>query len=240
MAEATGAAALRKLAAAKLALVNAVVAGCEEYANGGNRGEPIVRRHFTAGNEGRYNFPPLSPDYAVWKAGGTTKTTGGGAFLNKKQGAALNQFMAGLQGVKGAARKAARATKVAELRGGRAASKLDKGAAIGGDGKGGVKRGPGLPILVLTGRLRDAIAGKRAIVTIVSPSLVRIVWGGVPTYAKFHQDGTTKMPKRSPIDPNAADIAAILAAARRHLSASLVTGSGAVGGMGDGRARVIR
>ena len=129
----------------------------------------------------------------------------------------------------------ARAAKVAELRGGRAASKADRNASVGGG-----QRGPGLPMLVLTGRLRDAIAGKRAVVTIVSPTLVRITWTGVPAYAKFHHEGTPKMPKRSPITPNAEDRMAILMAARRHLSASLVTGSGAVGGMGAGRGRVVR
>ena len=95
-------------------------------------------------------------------------------------------------------------------------------------------------MLVLTGRLRDAISGKRARVSIVSPTLVSIVWTDVPSYGKFHHEGAGRNPKRSPIAPNAEDRAAIIAAARRHLSASLVTGSGAVAGMGDGRARVVR
>lgn len=235
MAAPTGIAALRKVERAKLALVNALLGAANEYANGGNREEPIVRRHFTAGNQGRYGWPDLSPDYAEWKSGGTYKTTGGVAFLNRKQAGELAAFMQGLQGVKGAARKAARAAKVSELRQGRAASKVDPRASRGQ----GRPPGPGLPMLVLTGRLRDAVAGKRATVTAVSPTLVRIVWTGLPEYALFHHTGDG-VPKRSPIEPNAEDRQAVIMAARRLLSAELATGTGAPVSLMGGRARVVR
>lgn len=232
MASPTGIAALRKLELAKVALANALLGAAQEYANGGNRAEPIVRRHFTAGNEQRYGWPALSATYAEWKAGGTTKTAGGVAFLNAKQTAALSAFMSGLSGVKGAAKKAARAAKVSELRGGRAASKADKGQK-------GPEGGAGLPMLVLTGRLRDAVAGGRASVLAVSISLVRITWTGLPEYATYHHKGDG-VPKRSPIEPNAEDKATIIAAARRILSASIGTGTGGPVSLMGGRARVVR
>lgn len=227
------AALLRKVDLGRAALSNAIVAAAEEYANGGNRAEPIVRQHFTAGNEGRYGWPPLSDDYAEWKSGGTTKTAGGVAFLGARQARELAGFMAGLAGIKGAARKAARAQKVAELRAGRAASRADKAASIG---KG--QRGAGLPMLVLSGRLRDAVAGGRAMVQIIGPGRVRIRWSGLPEYATYLHDGTAKMPKRSPIEPNAQDKAQVIASAQRYLSAAIVTGRADVGGLAAGRARV--
>jgi hypothetical protein len=231
---ATGVAALRKLELAKVALANALLGAAQEYANGGNRAEPIVRRHFTAGNEQRYGWPPLSPEYAEWKAGGTVSTVGGKAFLNAKQTGELAAFVKGLTGVKGAARKAARAQKISELRGGRAASKGDRNASVGGG-----KRGPGLPMLVLTGRLRDAVSGGRASVVAVSVSVVRITWTGLPEYAIYHEKGDG-VPMRSPIKPNADDRIQIIMTARRILSASIVTGTGQPVSLMGGRARVIR
>lgn len=225
--------ALRKVELAKAALANALLAGAQEYANGGNRAEPIVRRHFTAGNEGRYNWPPLSPEYAAWKAGGTEKTTGGVAFLTSKQRQDLATRMGHLSGVVGAARKRMRAKFVNEIRGGIAASKADKGASIG---KG--VRGPGLPMLVLSGRMRDAVSGGRATVTPVTPGLVRIVWTGLPEYAKYHHEGAGKLPKRSPVEPNAQDRAAIILAAKRYLTAQLGTAARGVPGLGAGRGRL--
>lgn len=232
MAGQTGIAALRKLELAKVAMANALLGAAQEYANGGNRAEPIVRRHFTSGNQQRYGWPDLSPDYAEWKAGGTAKTTGGVAFLNAKQTGVLAAFMAGLSGVKGAAKKAARAAKVSELRGGRAASKPDKGQK-------GPAGGAGLPMLVLTGRLRDAVSGGRAAVVAVSISIVRITWTGLPEYAVYqhHGDG---VPKRSPIQPNADDRLQIIMAARRILSTSIGTGTSGPTSLMGGRARVVR
>ncbi|MBA3588849.1 hypothetical protein [Methylibium sp.] len=43
--------------------------GAQEYANGRLRAKPIVDRHFTAGNQQRYGWAPLSPDYAEQKRG---------------------------------------------------------------------------------------------------------------------------------------------------------------------------
>ncbi len=43
--------------------------GADEYANGRFRKTPIVDRHFTPGNQGRYGWPDLSPEYEEDKQG---------------------------------------------------------------------------------------------------------------------------------------------------------------------------
>ncbi len=59
--------------AAKKLLLNLMIVGGAEYANGGRgRGKGIVDRHFTAGNQSRYGWPPLSRDYFLRKAGTLT------------------------------------------------------------------------------------------------------------------------------------------------------------------------
>jgi len=101
-----------------------------------------------------------------------------------------------------------------------------------------VPRGKGLPFLVATGALRDAVtAGKATIAR--RGDFIRITWTGLPDYAVYLHTGTPRMPARSPIKPNAADRASILAAARRFLSASLgIGGPVPVGGAPGARARV--
>jgi len=180
--------ALRKATAARVAMVTAVAAGVREYVASGFRAEPIVRQHFTTGNQSRYGWPPLSPGYARWKDGSTPDLK----------------------------------------RGMKAAGKV-------------VPKGKALPMLVLTGALRDAIASGRAVVAIISPEVVTATWTGLPEYAVYHHKGEG-VPKRSPILPNAADRQAIIMAARRYLSAAIGTGGAvpvAAGGAPvPGRARV--
>lgn len=178
----------RKFDGASGALMNAILAAANEYANGGFRGEPIVRSHFTAGNQARYGWQPLSPKYLKWKQGTPARTK-------------------------------------------------ERKRAIGAAGR-VVPRGAGLPVLVLSGALRDAITAGRAQVRIAGPGVVMIRWGGLPKYARFHHEGAGPLPKRSPINPSSADQKAIMLAARRYLSAALKTGSASVGGIGDGRARI--
>lgn len=176
---------LSRIRAARDACARAILAACEEYANGGNRAAPIVRRHFTKGNAGRYGWPPLSPRYAKAKEGATK----------------------------------------------------DLKRAMRAEGK-AVPQGKGLPMLVSTGRLRDAIAGgRRASITRIGPEAFLIRWPNDPPYAIFHHEGTGKMPRRSPIWPNAEDRAAILAAARRYLSAAVGTASAIPLGQFGDRAR---
>ncbi len=48
-------------------MMDALKHGVEAYANGFT-GTPIVDAHFTRSNESRYGFPPLTTEYAIWKA----------------------------------------------------------------------------------------------------------------------------------------------------------------------------
>jgi len=220
--------ALRKLELGKAALTNALVVAAQEYANGGYRAEPIVRRHFTKGNQQRYGWPSLSRPYALWKEGGTVKVAGGVAFLSKAQRGALAAHMSALPALPPGARKGERARKISEFRGGKAASKADPAAAVETPGR---KPTPGLPMLVLTGSLRDGVSSGRARVAISSPTLVVITWAGLPEYALYHQNGTGKMPKRSPVNPSKEDVADMIAAARRFLSSA----TGTAGAVAPGR-----
>lgn len=103
-----------------------------------------------------------------------------------------------------------------------------------------VPKGKGLPVLVLTGALRDAITAGRAVISRTGDR-IRITWTGLPDYATYLHNGTPRMPARSPINPNEADRNRILAAARRFLSAATGTGGAVpVGGAPGAVARVRR
>ena len=177
---------LKLLRGAPQALDDAVIAACREYANRGYRAEPIVRQHFTAGNQGRYAWPALSPKYAAWKAGVTP--------LMKTNMKARNRV---------------------------------------------VPKGKGLPMLVLTGALRDAITSGRAKIIKAGPGRYVIRWANDPHYAIYHHKGMGRNPKRSPVEPNAADMVQIWAAANRYLSGWIAAGGSVpAGGAPGGKARV--
>jgi hypothetical protein len=177
---------LKRIGGVPAALNAAIIAACREYATRGYRAQPIVYQHFTQGNQGRYQWAALSPNYADWKAGVTKQ------------------------------------------------KKADMKAA-----KRVVPKGRALPMLVLSGRLRDAITSGRATISKTGPETFIIVWPNDPPYAIYLHRGTPKMPKRSPVEPNAADQKQIIDAANRALSIALGTGgSVAVGGAPGARARV--
>lgn len=165
--------ALARIALAKAKFLEALMVGCRDYANGAFGARPGVAAHFTAGNDKRYKFPPLNPDYQAGKEGRTKDLKRGMRMIGRS-----------------------------------------------------IPRGRNLPMLVRTGRLRDAITAGRATLTRQGDTLL-IRWTGLPEYAVYLHGGTPRMPARSPINPNAADKAKILAAARRFLSAALGT-AGAV------------
>ncbi len=51
-------------------LEEAAIFGANAYANGGagaSFGRALVSRHFTRGNQDRYDWAPLTPAYAAWK-----------------------------------------------------------------------------------------------------------------------------------------------------------------------------
>jgi hypothetical protein len=64
------------------------------------------------------------------------------------------------------------------------------------------KRFGNKPILVATGRLREALAGAKCW---TSGNTVIITFM-VPEYGQYHQTGTKHMPKRSPIEADAEDV----------------------------------
>jgi hypothetical protein len=77
------------------------------------------------------------------------------------------------------------------------------------------KRGHGAqPILVDSGALKASLHNAK--VTLVGKGRVIIRWT-VPFYGVFHHFGMGRNPVRSPVNPNAADYAAIVRAAAKHL-----------------------
>lgn len=170
----------------------ALVAGAEAYANGRAGARPIVDRHFTAGNQQRYGWPPLSRDYYMAKARGLIGHQSGGVF---KPG------------------------------GGKQGSKLDKAAEFQSSTgtMTGIGSGTNKPMLVNSGTLRHSVSGTKHSVA-MRGEMVVITFSGLPEYAQYLEDGTGKMPRRSPVMPNAADKAEVIAAMRRHMDAALATG----------------
>lgn len=67
---------------------------------------------------------------------------------------------------------------------------------------------PGKPILVATGELKSSVErGGRVVSATDKGAKVRFV--NLVEYAIYHQTGTAKMPRRSPVDPNAEDKAEV-------------------------------
>jgi len=102
-----------------------------------------------------------------------------------------------------------------------------------------VPKGKQLPMLVLTGALRDAVTGGRATVRRVSADKMVITWTGLPDYATYLHEGTPRMPRRSPVALSDYDKAAIIEAANRHLSLAVAAGGQVPLGQFGGQARVL-
>jgi hypothetical protein len=82
-------------------------------------------------------------------------------------------------------------------------------------------KGGGLPILVLSGDLRDWMSNPAKAMRITSPLSMQWVNGretpdGRWNIAELHRDGTAKMPARSPVVPTARIHEIAVAAARVH------------------------
>lgn len=179
-------AAARSIKQAAVILKTLPTIGANAYANGINGAVPIVRQHFTKGNQQRYGWAPLSKDYAAEKAGKTTK-------------------------LKANIRQSGRV----------------------------VPKGKQLPMLVASGQLRDDVSNKANHRIAQTNDVAIITFGNLPEYAEFLQDGTDKMPARSPVDPNESDAKQVADVMLRYLSSALGTGSPAVASINDGRARVV-
>lgn len=177
---------------AERAVFAALRAGLQEYANGGGRAQPIVDRHFTAGNQQRYGWAPLSREYFLAKQKSLRGNVRGGSF---------------------------------QPGGGRRGSKLDKAAEFQSSTGElvGIGTGKNKPMLVNSGATREAVTSKTARIDIGADGSGSMIFT-VPDYAVHLHTGTAKMPKRSPVEPNDADIAAIQDAIARHLDTMLGTG----------------
>jgi hypothetical protein len=247
--DAPGDRAVLKLEAVARALSQLAQVGAEAYANGGHRAEPIVVRHFTPGNAARYGWAPLSPSYAARKAAGLVHSAGGYHYLNPHQKAQVDliraihdrarkrDFKAGKDDnaerraeLKDFASAQAKADKkhVEEAIGrytqGRRGSKLHTTEAQSPLVFGASARGAesNLPMLVLTGKLREAVLSRQHPIKVEGN--VAYIEFQVPQYAHYLQDGTDKMPRRSPVDPNEEDAAAVRAEMQKYLDAQLRTG----------------
>ena len=240
---------LRKLEGTAKALETAAMAGAQFYANGTAAERPGVFKHFTAGNQARYGWAPLSHAYATEKAGGIVKSSpGAGLYVSaagrgelRRLGSARAAELAQAKRLPahlqpGAIKainlryKRASATVFREHTQGRVAARLDQhqthlpqfdralGLLISGEN---------LPMLVRTGRMRDAVTTLQHVIRQEGDTAF-ITFANLPDYANYHQTGTSKMPRRSPVDPNELDAIEIHAAIQRHLDARLGTGSPAV------------
>ncbi len=193
--------AFASLEAAQKVIGNIGRVAAQAYFTNKFRARPIVDHHFTAGNGGRYGWPDLSPAYAKAKSRGTVGIgRGNGVFLGRSA-SALTPASA-----RQAGQQLARS-------GERRASKLEIGA------------GSTLPMLVRSGKMREAINTGGKIVR-VSADQLRIVWE-VAAYVAWHHTGGSKPgrpPKRSPIEPNEADVTEVREVVEQYVQQSIGNG----------------
>ncbi len=243
---------IARLEAAAVAMETTVLAGANAYANGEAGGRPIVAKHFTAGNQERYGWAPLSRQYAQAKAAGIISVGGGGKLSVSPEArrhiegliaARDTEVKAALKGVS-KDKKFLRAKRTERIHAkhermiaaaikwhtqGRLGSKLDKRVGSGRrdpllfGASAGQFVGTNLPMLVRTGHLRDCVTTiKHAIKR--EGDTAYISFDGLPEYAHYLEEGTAKMPRRSPVEPGPLDREAVQAAMQRHLDAALGTG----------------
>lgn len=177
---------LRKLQEAKTLAFEALEAGLRAYATG-NRGKPLVDRHFTAGNQQRYGWAPLSRDYFLAKQGEI-----GSLKKRNFRGSRLDE---------------------------QAEFQSSTGELVG------IGVGKNLPMLVRTGLLRKAVTAKNATIEIDrTTGRATITFHDLPQYAAYHHEGTGKMPKRSPVEPNAEDMAMVQQTIQNYVNERLGAG----------------
>lgn len=235
---------VKSLERAEEAVWQALEHACMAYAGGSLRAKPLVDRHFTAGNEARYGFEPLSRDYFLAKQRGIVSHRGASHHLSASERRHVRKLKAkharslkSFKSPKGASperqaddaafRRAQGDENRAELKGfldkllfDRQGSKLDDKAGFKSSTgtMTGFGSGRNLPMLVLTGRLRQAVSGKRATIRIDRGSgVATITFGDLPEYALYLHDGTARMPARSPVEPCAADLEQMRALAQQFM-----------------------
>ncbi len=136
---------------------------------------------------------------------------------------------------KGALRKGMKAA-------GRKQSKLDDNAGFQSSTGElvGIGAGTNLPMLVRKGELREAVASKQHRID-QAGDVAWITFTNLPEQAKWHHEGTATMPKRSPVEPSAADVEEVVAEMEKAMSLAAGTGGEVPveGGFVPNRARVI-
>lgn len=187
----------RKILAVADAMRTALRAGAEAYANGNGRARPIVAAHFTAGNQQRYGWAPLTRAY----------------FLAKQRGIRDRRGRVPAVAKLGNGRSGVKTDPKAEFQ-------SSTGEMVG------IGSGANLPMLVRSGDMREAITTiPHPIEASKDGSEVVIHFGpGAPAYAKLHATGAGRLPKRSPVEPNELDLAEVFGVISRHMSASMGTG----------------
>lgn len=184
----------------------------EAYANGKFGDRPIVEAHFTPGNDQRNGWPPLSRSYALAKAKGLSK--------NRKGTASELQAL-----------KTGRKVKVD-----RNASFHSSTGTVSGIGT-----MANLPMLVRTGLLRQSVTSRTLHAISQNGDTAMLTFSGLPDYASYLQNGTGRMPKRSPVDPSFEDVILMEDAVRKYLD-GISGGSGNFAASGNtigSRARVV-
>lgn len=235
---------LQKIAKLKQAMLDAVRHGAIMYANG-KGGRPIVDQHFTAGNQQRYGWPPLSRPYFLWKQGLLSSST---PAMTKKARRAIRAVVVNRKGLRSALmRHAKRLHKAGDLQAGQKLAreinafdaqtkqavaeitkkvtatrkprvvpaknvKLDKNAGFRSKLSGGLVgegTGKNLPMLVLTGEMRKTVNSKQHSIRVTGGN-ASILFKNLVEYAKYHHEGSGRLPQRSPVLPNAQDRAQVL------------------------------
>jgi hypothetical protein len=211
---------LKRFPALRKALLESLRFGINEYANGGTRARPIVDAHFTAGNAERYGWAPLSAEYAARKAAGIVQGRRGvGTYLDAAERTLSPEHQRELARHRGG-------SKLATIPTFHRASKA--GQAAGLAGAFGSSAG-NLPMLVLFGDLRRAVNSRNHLVKVFENGRGVATFRGLPDYGLFHHLGAGKLPRRSPVEPNAEDREAVVEAMKRYLARTLRRGKGGAG-----------
>lgn len=96
-----------------------------------------------------------------------------------------------------------------------------------------------MPILVLSGRLRESVAARRHSI-VVSGDTGTITFANLPDYAAYHQTGAGDLPQRSPVNPNRADLVRVKEAGLRFIKAAMASAtSGAPTAFGGAAPRIV-
>lgn len=83
--------------------------------------------------------------------------------------------------------------------------------------------GANLPMLVRSGETREAVNSRQHLVA-VKGDIATITFRNLPQRAKWLHEGTTRMPIRSPVEPNALDAEEIKGEMRRYMDRVVGTG----------------